>query len=132
MEKEKNKIIFDYVVVIECDSQFSKTPEITYRFPPQTSSDSLSSTIVRFCFPEADSSVAISSVRKNTGDEGKDPKESKKSSVMDSIAGSIESFSFILTEASGNRRFGYCRRLLVPNSKNKKELNFECFCILSF
>lgn len=40
-----------------------------------------------------------------------------------------ETFNFVLTEADGRRRFGYCRRFVI---EQKGELQPECFCILSF
>mmetsp|Transcript_37836 Transcript_37836/g.95089 ORF Transcript_37836/g.95089 Transcript_37836/m.95089 type:complete len:750 (+) Transcript_37836:78-2327(+) len=42
---------------------------------------------------------------------------------------SAETFSFVLTESDGDRRYGYCRRLLQPGSGKRYP---RCFCILSF
>jgi DENN domain-containing protein 2 len=40
-----------------------------------------------------------------------------------------ETFSFVLTESDGDRRYGYCRRLLQPGSGKRYP---RCFCVLSF
>src|SRR3989338_7903745 len=96
--------LFDVLLHIELvvdEEQNKIVPKIKYKFPDRH--DNNLESIVQFCFPDVDI------IR---------PESKMKS----------ETFSFILTEVSGERRFGYCRRLLPKGSGKRFP---ECFCITS-
>lgn len=78
-------------------------PNVKSQYPKTANAANFQS-IVQFCFPDVDM------IR---------PESKMKSAT----------FSFVLTETSGERRFGYCRRLL-PKGGGKRLP--ECFCITSF
>jgi hypothetical protein len=105
-------------------------PVISYRFPPAPEKrDKISNAALQFCFPEAitndikpilrfskrtASFVHFFTLLKNF---------SISSFCLCRATGS-ETFSFVLTDADGSKRFGYCRRFLGKNP--------ECYCIVSF
>jgi hypothetical protein len=112
--RSQDIVIFEYVLVVQLDA--ASQPTITYRYPPQTGNtkDTISGAILRFCFPEAELS------------EGKKAKKIQSSLS----AQQSETFSFVLTESDGSRKFGYCRRMKVQKQK-KKSTVLECYCIIS-
>eukprot|EP01102_Stenamoeba_stenopodia_P009529 TRINITY_DN2819_c0_g1_i4.p1 TRINITY_DN2819_c0_g1~~TRINITY_DN2819_c0_g1_i4.p1 ORF type:complete len:792 (-),score=149.55 TRINITY_DN2819_c0_g1_i4:69-2444(-) len=98
---ENSPVLFDYVLVV---SVTGKGPaNVTYRFPPASEDrkDTISKSIVQFCFPE----------------EGE---------IKHSSQNQCETFSFVLTEGDGSKRFGYCRRFAISNNAS------ECYCIISW
>jgi len=104
MSNKDNEKLFDYVMVISLQGQQGNyVPVISYRFPPAPDKkDKISNAALQFCFPEANSSD-VKSLLSATGS---------------------ETFSFVLTDVDGSKRFGYCRRFLGKNP--------ECYCIVSF
>ncbi|MDP2439154.1 MAG: DENN domain-containing protein, partial [archaeon] len=97
--------LFDVLLHIELDTgddQEKLVPKIKYKFPDR--SEKGLESIVQFCFPDVDIIRAESKMQSQT-------------------------FSFVLTEVSGERRFGYCRRLLPKGSGKRLP---QCFCITSF
>uniref|UniRef100_A0A8C4NBQ8 DENN/MADD domain containing 2Da n=1 Tax=Eptatretus burgeri TaxID=7764 RepID=A0A8C4NBQ8_EPTBU len=110
-ERRKDREMFQYVVVVslrEGDQGRGYAPEIIYQYPKtehlqtwlQKEHETLHRSIPLFCFP----------------DEQYVPSKDVQS----------ETFSFVLTNVDGSRRFGYCRRLLPPG-KNVPEV----YCIIS-
>ncbi|XP_045927546.1 DENN domain-containing protein 2A-like isoform X1 [Micropterus dolomieu] len=106
--------LFEYFLVVSLQKSKAGAhylPEVTQQFPPKMersfkfmreTEDQLR-IIPQFCFPDA---------------KDWEPVESFPS----------EMFSFVLTGEDGNRRFGYCRRLL-PSGKGKRLP--EVYCIVS-
>eukprot|EP01091_Cochliopodium_minus_P014159 TRINITY_DN4757_c0_g1_i1.p1 TRINITY_DN4757_c0_g1~~TRINITY_DN4757_c0_g1_i1.p1 ORF type:complete len:436 (-),score=108.17 TRINITY_DN4757_c0_g1_i1:596-1903(-) len=97
-EEEKEKKIFDYVMVV---GKENAKIEITYRYPPISTEkkDPMAQNIMQFCFPEGEGVEIVQKVE-------------------------VETFSFVLTEQTGEKRYGYCRRFFGKKS--------ECYCIVSF
>lgn len=82
------KKFFDFVLVVELqEEQDGKTaPFISFRNPQLFESDPFSASVTQFCFPDINQF----------------PTEHMPS----------ETFTFVLTDSDGDRRFGYCRRQL--------------------
>ena len=87
-------------------------PAIVHRYPPapmpsdqNKRSETTLSQIPQFCFPDAHILQPVT-------------------------AYTSETFSFVLTELDGTKRFGYCRRLLPADSTNSPRLP-EVYCIIS-
>uniref|UniRef100_UPI00358F2D75 DENN domain-containing protein 2D-like isoform X2 n=1 Tax=Myxine glutinosa TaxID=7769 RepID=UPI00358F2D75 len=110
-ERRKEREMFQYIVVVslrEREKGGGYAPEIIYQYPKtehlqtwlQKEHETLHRSIPLFCFP----------------DEQYVPSKDEQS----------ETFSFVLTNVDGSRRFGYCRRLLPPG-KNVPEV----YCIIS-
>jgi hypothetical protein len=101
--------LFDFVMVVALQEQKNEyKPAITYRFPPSTTPDNkdkTTSAIMQFCWPELTA------------------KNDNKVKEILKVKGS-ETFSFVLTDIDGTKRFGYCRRFLGSQA--------ECYCLLSF
>jgi hypothetical protein len=101
--------LFEYVFVMELKENRSTKKlqaEITYRFPPASdgrSQDVAIQSLEQFCFPDIEQWKPV-------------------------LSYTSESYSFVLTDMEGKRRFGYCRRLL-PNGKGPRLP--EVFCIVS-
>mmetsp|Transcript_18400 Transcript_18400/g.71098 ORF Transcript_18400/g.71098 Transcript_18400/m.71098 type:complete len:729 (-) Transcript_18400:243-2429(-) len=83
-----DKKFFDFVLVVELqEEQDGKTaPFISFRHPQLFESDPFSASVTQFCFPDINQF----------------PTEHMPS----------ETFTFVLTDSEGDRRFGYCRRQL--------------------
>lgn len=86
------KKLFDVVLVVELQEEAdgAVNPFISYRFPQLFEKDPFSASVTQFCFP----------------DKEEFPTERMQSEV----------FSFVLTEADGDKRFGYCLRKLPGGS----------------
>lgn len=102
--------LFEFVMVVglrKVETNGKYEPHVTYRFPPasqmELSKDQAVQEIPNFCFPD------INTIKPMTNY-------------------SSETFSFVLTDVDGNRRFGYCRRLLP--SGNGPRLP-EVYCLVS-
>ncbi|KAI6652165.1 DENN domain-containing protein [Oopsacas minuta] len=109
-ERSEQKM-FEYVIVVGLSK--SKTedkyePTISYRFPPMNDmgAGSFLSSVPQFCFPDA--SLWKPAVFK--------PSHNHLS----------ETYSFVLTDELGVKKFGYCRRIL-PKGKDLPEV----YCIIS-
>ncbi|ELR17283.1 DENN (AEX3) domain containing protein [Acanthamoeba castellanii str. Neff] len=92
--------LFDYVVVVAVQDG---APYVKWCFPPGREKDPLVENIKQFCFPDIE--------------------QYPKSKVK------AETFSFVLTEGDGAKRWGYCRRMLEPGEGKRYP---QCFCIVSF
>ncbi|XP_042197967.1 DENN domain-containing protein 2D [Callorhinchus milii] len=106
------KLFFEYLVVVSLKkSGASYEPQITYQFPKRENllrsqkeeEESLLKAIPLFCFPDGKSWAPLTEYKSET-------------------------FSFVLTDIDGSRKFGYCRRLL-PGGKGARLP--EVFCIIS-
>lgn len=104
--------LFEYVFVVKLKKVSEKSKELTtelsYTFPPNPGrefkgKDLALLAIPQFCFPDIDQWKPTRSYRS-------------------------EKFSFVLTDIEGNRRFGYCRRLLPVGSGPRLP---EVYCIVS-
>lgn len=78
-------------------STFPLTFDLSYATPPQpehvfSGKDSAPMSVPQFCFPDIDQWKPVKSYKS-------------------------ESFSFVLTDIMGGRRYGYCRRLLVSHKE---------------
>ena len=99
-------------------------PKITYRFPPETpgsakssqssldsadstTSPSLLDNIPLFCFPDGGSTGNGNTLEDFLKDDRHSSRSSSSSNDLQS-----ETFSFVLTDFDGSKRFGYCRRLI--------------------
>eukprot|EP01090_Pellita_catalonica_P009999 TRINITY_DN2124_c0_g1_i2.p1 TRINITY_DN2124_c0_g1~~TRINITY_DN2124_c0_g1_i2.p1 ORF type:complete len:828 (+),score=103.40 TRINITY_DN2124_c0_g1_i2:32-2515(+) len=108
MDTDKDKI-FDYVVRVSLESKETEdkkvrlNPVVTYKFPSTEEKDPFVDKIVQFCFPDAQRWT--------------NPKTKLKAAT----------FSFVLTESDGGKRWGYCARV-----RTKKNQYPDCYCILSF
>jgi hypothetical protein len=97
--------LFEYVLIVEVVKEHGHLkPTITYRYPKEedhymAKTDAVLNDIPQFCFPDLENL-----------------KGTKKS----------EKYSFVLTDLTGNRKFGYCRRI-----KSKLAAHAEVFCIIS-
>jgi len=103
---KKEHPILDMVLIVELEDldMKKKEPCIRYRYPRLTEqADPFSKSVMQFCFPDV---TAINTDELET-----------------------EVFSFVLTEADGDRRFGYCMRKKPRGSDN---LYPTAFCVLSF
>ncbi len=89
---------------------------ISYRFPLCKPIHSLKF-IAEFCFPDVEAAHSSSSPSPI----------SHPSFSFDPC----ETFSFVLTETSGEKRWGYCRRIM-PYSQHSISPFPVCFCIMSF
>uniref|UniRef100_H3AXF0 DENN domain containing 2D n=1 Tax=Latimeria chalumnae TaxID=7897 RepID=H3AXF0_LATCH len=107
------QFFFEYLVVVSLrkkDSGTDHEPQITYRFPKRENlmrfqkeeEERLLNAIPLFCFPDGNNWASL--------------KEDKS-----------QTFSFVLTNIDGSRKYGYCRRLL-PHGKGALP---EVFCIIS-
>eukprot|EP01105_Mastigella_eilhardi_P019978 TRINITY_DN4727_c0_g1_i1.p1 TRINITY_DN4727_c0_g1~~TRINITY_DN4727_c0_g1_i1.p1 ORF type:complete len:834 (-),score=124.28 TRINITY_DN4727_c0_g1_i1:60-2561(-) len=91
--------LFDHVLVIQLQGV---QPKVTYKFPPgPTRSEAECANIAQFCFPDAG-----------------------LPSGPAAPAGTVETFSFVLTAVDGSKRYGYCRRFMQSQPP-------ECYCIVS-
>jgi DENN (AEX-3) domain/uDENN domain/PH domain/dDENN domain len=101
--------LFDDVILIALEEQEDgrMLPCIKYRFPEREDSR-FAESIVQFCFPDVNVSQKSSSRRHKS-----------------------ETFSFVLTETTGDRRFGYCRRMMRKDPQTSKR-RAECICITTF
>ena len=75
----------------------------------RSSNTGLHDVLMAFCFPEIRSSSAID-------DWIEEPL--------------TETFSFVLTLSTGEKRWGYCKRMVISQDK-KKVQSVQCFCIVS-
>ncbi|ELR17879.1 uDENN domain containing protein, partial [Acanthamoeba castellanii str. Neff] len=121
MNKTRELAIFEYVLIVQVNPSTGQ-PFIAYRYPPSTdqgAKDSISGPIMRFCFPELELS-----------DQSK--KKDKKKKLLGGMGvQQSETFSFVLTDSDGSRKFGYCRRMRVPNPDKPSDTIIECHCMLS-
>jgi hypothetical protein len=123
------KLLFDFVVVVKLESinggqvdpnaakriQYDNdglpiatmNPIITYSFPPtnvqKKENKNLMQSIPLFCFPDIDLVEPLTTLESKT-------------------------YSFVLTDLDGSRRFGYCKRMLPPGSGKRWP---ETYCIIS-
>ncbi|KAL0478267.1 hypothetical protein AKO1_008526, partial [Acrasis kona] len=120
---DSNKLLFEFVVVVKLESskggpvdpntfqknvqQSQLNPVITYTFPPSNvhkkQNKGLMLSIPSFCFPDIDLIEPLQHLESKT-------------------------YSFVLTDLDGSRRFGYCRRML-PTGKGLRWP--ETYCIIS-
>ena len=107
---------FRFVLVIGLENGENKgeppVPTLDYRFPPMAGKNEATGTIdsiLQFCWPDVDT---------------KKVRKKKKSRP--------KTFRFVLTEADGAKKFGYCLRSLPDKAKTGKKKRFaECICIVS-
>ncbi|KAL6045117.1 Suppression of tumorigenicity 5 [Balamuthia mandrillaris] len=109
------KKLFDYIVLVCLEQKDGPTgavtPVVRWRFPAAPSGQSKNAkdpfieNITKFCFPDI-SSYPKAKIKKT-----------------------LENFSFVLTESDGEKRWGYCRRVLEPGDGIRFP---QCFCVLSF
>jgi len=81
-------------------------PTVAYHYPPTAEDDALAGligAIPLFCFPDADT-------------------------LRPSTDYATETFSFLLTDSLGAKRFGYCRRILPPGDGPRMP---EVYCLVS-
>ena len=105
-----------YALVIGLENSEKKgeppVPTLDYRFPPTPGKSEGTGTIesiLLFCWPDVDT---------------KKVRKKKKSRP--------KTFRFVLTEADGAKKFGYCLRSLPDVAKAGKKKRFaECICIVS-
>lgn len=101
-----NTQLFERLVIVslqrEVDDSYS--PYTSYTFPPiiDDQPDSILQTLPLFCFPDSDIINLDNNVVRST-------------------------YSFVLTDVSGEKRHGYCRRL--PSVKDAKQP--QVYCVLS-
>ncbi|XP_041052387.1 DENN domain-containing protein 2D-like isoform X1 [Carcharodon carcharias] len=103
---------FEYLVVVSLKkSSATYEPQITYQFPKRENlmrsqkeeEESLLKAIPLFCFPDGNTWAPLTEYESET-------------------------FSFVLTNMDGSRKFGYCRRLLPRGGEARLP---EVFCIIS-
>jgi hypothetical protein len=125
----EEKFLFEFVVVVKLESinggavdpnsaprvQYdadqlpvaTMNPVITYSFPPSNvqkkENKNLMVSIPSFCFPDIDLVEPLSTLESKT-------------------------YSFVLTDLDGSRRFGYCKRMLPPGTGKRWP---ETYCIIS-
>mmetsp|Transcript_5705 Transcript_5705/g.21561 ORF Transcript_5705/g.21561 Transcript_5705/m.21561 type:complete len:633 (-) Transcript_5705:66-1964(-) len=107
-DSSSDKQLFDFVVVVQLkDTRGKMEPYISYTFPPSTnqkkSNQILLNSIPLFCFPDMDT------IRKTKKYKGK-------------------TYSFILTDLNGERRHGYCLRMLPQGKEARWPVTY---CIIS-
>eukprot|EP00118_Oscarella_pearsei_P007882 m.39594 g.39594 ORF g.39594 m.39594 type:complete len:861 (+) comp32763_c0_seq1:143-2725(+) len=109
---EDGRQLFQYVWVIQLKKNGSSDvlePSVEYRFPPKFASEGnkeeemVLGAVPAFCFPD------VGELK---------PVESYKS----------ETYSFVLTDVGGEKRFGYCRRLLCTGTGPRLPI---VYCIIS-
>uniref|UniRef100_UPI00398F37CF DENN domain-containing protein 2D-like n=1 Tax=Pristiophorus japonicus TaxID=55135 RepID=UPI00398F37CF len=112
MSRYPGQFFFEYLVVVSLKkSGESYEPQISYQFPKRENlmrsqkeeEENLLHAIPLFCFPDGNTWAPLSE--------------------YDS-----ETFSFVLTNMDGSRKFGYCRRLLPGGGGPRLP---EVFCIIS-
>jgi len=114
----KEEHLFDVVIVVglKSNGDGKVLPFITYRFPESKRDDQIIKSITEFCFPDLAEVVRKAKKKKNKS----------------------EPFSFVLTEGTGEKRWGYCKRVFskqVASSlhcNNGMDCQVLCFCIVSF
>ncbi|XP_075921520.1 DENN domain-containing protein 2B-like isoform X2 [Petromyzon marinus] len=111
----QDRELFQYIVIVSLkagrDGSPVSVPEITYQFPKpenmtkamREEEKNLCNVIPLFCFPDGPDSYSNSQLKSET-------------------------FSFMLTNIDGSRRFGYCRRFLP---EGKEDRSSEVYCIIS-
>ncbi|XP_078098475.1 DENN/MADD domain containing 2Da isoform X2 [Mustelus asterias] len=106
------QFFFEYLVVVSLKkSGAAYEPQITYQFPKRENlmriqkeeEESLLRAIPLFCFPDGNTWAPLTEYESET-------------------------FSFVLTNMDGSRKFGYCRRLLPRGGGARLP---EVFCIIS-
>ena len=109
--EESEQKMFEYVIVVgltksRAGDQYE--PSISYRFPPMNdqSTSSFLASVPQFCFPDASLW--------------------KPAALKPSHNHLSETYSFVLTDELGMKKFGYCRRIL-PKGKDLPEV----YCIIS-
>eukprot|EP00013_Stygamoeba_regulata_P028014 CAMPEP_0177643510 /NCGR_PEP_ID=MMETSP0447-20121125/8191_1 /TAXON_ID=0 /ORGANISM="Stygamoeba regulata, Strain BSH-02190019" /LENGTH=815 /DNA_ID=CAMNT_0019145805 /DNA_START=63 /DNA_END=2511 /DNA_ORIENTATION=+ len=111
MAADSSHVLFEYVAVVTLHPTSSSSevpePKMTYRFPPATNKDKFGDAIISFCYPDIYTRASMKPDKKSKSD------------------GHCETFSFVLTDTSAGKRFGYCRRLFVEGKF------WECYCLLS-
>eukprot|EP00117_Sycon_ciliatum_P023006 scpid3569/ scgid2048/ Suppression of tumorigenicity 5 protein; DENN domain-containing protein 2B; HeLa tumor suppression 1 len=110
-DMEGGTTLFQYILVISLvkDESGKYSPQVSYRFPPKLtdvddSKDEGLQSIPAFCFPDLELWTKPVTYYKS------------------------ETFSFILTDIGGSKRFGYCRRLLPSRSTPCLP---EVYCLIS-
>ncbi|XP_043932591.1 DENN domain-containing protein 2D isoform X2 [Protopterus annectens] len=109
------QLFFEYLIVVSLKKKKKDSeeyePQITYQFPKREQlirsqkeeEETLLKAIPLFCFPDGNNWAPLTEYNSET-------------------------FSFVLTNIDGSRRFGYCRRLLPHGSGARLP---EVYCIIS-
>jgi len=113
MSQLKDMKLYDLLLVVELQlgDKGQNVPFISYRYPSLFEVDPFSASVTQFCFPDI----------------GKFP----------TVAMPKETFSFVLTEGDGERRFGYCLRKMPPGTEPRYPVAysimtfFPCFPLYS-
>ena len=103
--------LFQFVLVVQVEQGAGGlAPKISYRYPPVSEDgkagqkdNSMLASIPQFCFPDLEK---LKPVKKY----------------------SSETFSFVLTDLDGTKKFGYCRRMLADGDGARFP---EVYCIVS-
>ena len=111
--------LFDRVHIIEVELGKDGTlvKKESYRFPPsgpgadRAAEEAEVATIVQFCFPEETIPQVRGGPRHRSG------------TLQEAVQ---QTFSFVLTETDGSKRYGYCRRWLRGDGRRA-----ECACVIS-
>lgn len=111
--------LFDRVHIIEVELGPGGTLEKkeSYRFPPsgpgadRAAEEAEVGTIVQFCFPEETIPQVPAGPRHRSG------------TLREAVQ---QTFSFVLTETDGSKRYGYCRRWVRGDGRRA-----ECACVIS-
>lgn len=117
--------LFDRVHIIEVELGAGGTlvKKESYRFPPsgpgadRAAEEAEVATIVQFCFPEE----TIPQVRGSGGAAA--ALRHRSGTLREAVQ---QTFSFVLTETDGSKRYGYCRRWLRGDGRRA-----ECACVIS-
>ena len=109
--EESEQKMFEFVIVVGLKKSRAGDkyePSISYRFPPMNDqgTSSFLASVPQFCFPDASLW--------------------KPAALKPSHNHLSETYSFVLTDELGAKRFGYCRRIL-PKGKDLPEV----YCIIS-
>lgn len=127
---EDTRVLFDFVVLVTLGQQDGGplSANVTYSFPPsiiqKPENQKLLASIPQFCFPDVDQFTFPAIDEPEPVTEKSDSELSKKTVTT-------KTYSFVITNVDGTRRFAYCRRLHTPSQKNSKQMTCDCYCILS-
>jgi hypothetical protein len=109
-------------------------PFVGYRFPKSSCDDRFVASVIQFCFPDISDFPKETMERYGRAMEERLAVDSSLILLGGRLADGLlslnsETFSFVLTESAGDRRFGYCLRVLPRGAGLRLPI---CFCVLSF